>query len=79
MKMPNASSTITSIPLSEVAKHSTVGDAWVILRERVYDITKFLDHHPGGVKILIQVLGKDCTQLFDEYHSFVNSDFLLEK
>nr|CAG4709014.1 unnamed protein product [Naegleria fowleri] len=79
MPSPNASSSLGPIPISEVAKHNTVEDAWVILRERVYDITKFLDHHPGGVEILKQVLGTDCTELFDEYHSFVNSDFLLEK
>ncbi|KAG2375072.1 hypothetical protein C9374_010076 [Naegleria lovaniensis] len=80
MKMPSPNvASLGSIPIGEVAKHDTVEDAWIILRERVYDISKFLDHHPGGVEILKQVLGKDCTELFDEYHSFVNSDFLLEK
>ena len=80
MRMPSRSQYKSNpIPISEVKKHNTRQDAWTILRGYVYDITSFLDHHPGGVDILEQVFGEDCTDLFDEYHSFVNSDFLLEK
>ena len=67
------------IPKSEVKKHNTREDCWTILRGKVYDITPYLEFHPGGVEKLMLGAGRDCTQLFDKYHSFVNSEFLLQK
>ena len=31
----------------EVAKHSTKEDCWLIINEEVYDVTEFMDIHPG--------------------------------
>lgn len=44
---------------------------------QVYNLTPYIAFHPGGKDILKGVLGKDCTALFDKYHRWVNSDFLL--
>src|SRR3989338_2014866 len=80
MKLPSTTHNKTKqITLNEVKQHNTRSDAWIILRGNVYNITNFLDHHPGGVDIMDQILGEDCTALFEEYHGFVNSDFILEK
>lgn len=35
------------IPLSEIRKHDKMEDAWTIFRGKVYDITKYMDFHPG--------------------------------
>jgi predicted heme/steroid binding protein len=37
------------------------------LEQQVYDVTRWVPHHPGGHLITIQA-GRDCTQLFDSYH-----------
>ena len=34
--------------LEEVAKHSSHDDCWVIVRDKVYDVTSFVKEHPGG-------------------------------
>ena len=47
-----------------VALHNTPQDAWVIIFQKVYDITEFLAYHPGGADILLPKLGQDCTADF---------------
>mmetsp|Transcript_43529 Transcript_43529/g.109857 ORF Transcript_43529/g.109857 Transcript_43529/m.109857 type:complete len:528 (-) Transcript_43529:14-1597(-) len=54
--------------LSEVEKHNTPEDCWIIIDGNVYDVTKFLKLHPGGFKILAGFGGKDATQAFYDLH-----------
>ncbi|KYN93549.1 putative cytochrome b5-like heme/steroid binding protein, partial [Plasmodium gaboni] len=35
------------ITKEEVAKHNKKDDAWVIYKNKVYEITHYLKHHPG--------------------------------
>jgi predicted heme/steroid binding protein len=35
------------VSLAELAKHSEVGDCWMAVHGRVYDVTAYLDEHPG--------------------------------
>lgn len=53
--------------LASVAKHNKPNDCWVIIRDKVYNVTAWVPRHPGGALIYINA-GKDCTQLFDSYH-----------
>jgi Cytochrome b5-like Heme/Steroid binding domain len=62
------------ITLQEVQLHNSVHDGWIILHQKVYNITSYLHYHPGGVSILKASLGKDATSLFEKYHPWVNID-----
>ena len=53
----------------EVAKHNTAQDCWVILGGKVYDVTDFLDDHPGGKKAILVYAGRDATEEFEMLHA----------
>ncbi|KAJ5102696.1 hypothetical protein N7532_003225 [Penicillium argentinense] len=52
--------------LQEVQKHNKPDDVWIVRHNKVYDVTKYMDDHPGGSSILIEVAGTDATEAFEE-------------
>lgn len=38
---------MSSVSLEEVAKHNKESDCWIVVDNKVYDVTKFLSEHPG--------------------------------
>jgi cytochrome b involved in lipid metabolism len=53
------------LTLSEVAKHSTAADCWMIVNGKVYAVTNYESMHPGGAQRIISFCGKDATAAFD--------------
>ncbi|KAK7417458.1 hypothetical protein QQX98_004578 [Neonectria punicea] len=51
---------------ADVAKHNAKNDNHVVVHDRVYDITKFVDEHPGGEEVLLDVAGTDATEAFED-------------
>ncbi len=43
--------------LEEVAKHNTKKDVWIVYKNKVYDVTNFLEQHPGGEEVLLDLAG----------------------
>ncbi|XP_023031028.1 cytochrome b5 isoform X1 [Drosophila willistoni] len=52
------------ISLATVKEHNKPEDLWVIIEDKVYDVTKFQNEHPGGEDSLIEVAGRDGTREF---------------
>ncbi|KAJ5825925.1 Cytochrome b5 [Penicillium riverlandense] len=52
--------------LEEVQRHNKPDDVWIVLHNKVYEVTKYLEDHPGGNAILIEVAGTDATEAFEE-------------
>jgi hypothetical protein len=49
--------TTSTYTLEECSKHATEKDCWLIIHGNVYDVTNFLDEHPGGYDIVVSNSG----------------------
>ena len=74
-----ASGGLKEYTVEEVAKHNELPSVWSIYKGDVYDITMYLDYHPGGIDILKPCFGKDMTELFNKYHSYIRIDGFIGK
>eukprot|EP01090_Pellita_catalonica_P017718 TRINITY_DN5426_c0_g1_i1.p1 TRINITY_DN5426_c0_g1~~TRINITY_DN5426_c0_g1_i1.p1 ORF type:complete len:124 (+),score=21.23 TRINITY_DN5426_c0_g1_i1:812-1183(+) len=54
-----------SISIEDVEKHNSENDCWMIIHDKVYDISDFVDDHPGG-EIIMDGAGADATEMFEE-------------
>lgn len=57
------------VSFQEVVKHNSRDDCYVILYNKVYDMTEFIPYHPGGQQVIINYAGKDATAVFDPIHA----------
>ncbi|KAF5015759.1 hypothetical protein F66182_12791, partial [Fusarium sp. NRRL 66182] len=53
---------------ADVAKHNSKESCWIAVRDKVYDITDFLDEHPGGARVILKCAGRDATEDYDAIH-----------
>lgn len=44
------------------------GKVLIIYKDSVYDVTNFLDEHPGGKELLLLANGKIVDKVWDKYH-----------
>jgi len=61
----------------EVLRHRKATDCWTIFQGKVYDVTSYLDFHPGGKDELMLGAGKDCTKEFNKIHPWVSIEGIL--
>ncbi|CAO3634210.1 unnamed protein product [Cunninghamella blakesleeana] len=52
----------------EVSRHATEEDCWIIIDNEVYDMSRFMDLHPGGIFPILELAGKDATEAFYGLH-----------
>lgn len=50
----------------EIKTHNTEKSCWLVIHNKVYDVTKFLNEHPGGEEILLEYSGQDATENFED-------------
>lgn len=68
---------IPSFTLSEIAQHDRNDDLWMIIHDKVYNVTKIIDDHPGGAEVLFEYGGLDASEPFDDVgHSQDSVDML---
>ncbi|KAG2218549.1 hypothetical protein INT45_006310, partial [Circinella minor] len=63
----------------EISKHNKRNDLYVVVHNKVYDITAFLNEHPGGEDVLMDEGGRDATEAFEDIGHSDDARELLEK
>ena len=64
-KSSSVDDTVTGdLTMQEVAKHATSSDCWVVVFDRVHNLTSFIPRHPGGPSRILVACGKNATDTF---------------
>merc|ERR1712076_320629 len=74
---------VKTFRLEEIKEHNiTKGEGlsvWIVLQDKVYDVTKFLGEHPGGEEILFENAGGDATENFEDVGHSSDAREMLEE
>ncbi|CAL4059825.1 unnamed protein product, partial [Meganyctiphanes norvegica] len=70
---------LLDVTKAQLAQHNTHTDAWIAIKGCVYNVTAYLDYHPGGSEELKKGIGTDATQLFNQVHKWVTYESILKK
>ena len=64
---PTNKQTNKLITSTEVAKHNTSSDCWLIINNKIYDVSQYLKFnlHPGENATITPYCGKEATRAFD--------------
>jgi cytochrome b involved in lipid metabolism len=59
--------TVKNLVLSktELAKHNSSQSCWLLISDKIYDVTPFINSHPGGDTSILQTCGTDATAAYD--------------
>eukprot|EP00072_Mus_musculus_P040043 XP_006511263.1 PREDICTED: cytochrome b5 reductase 4 isoform X3 [Mus musculus] len=63
----------------ELKKHNKKEDCWICIRGFVYNVSPYMEYHPGGEDELMRAAGADGTDLFNEVHRWVNYESMLKE
>ena len=66
--VPRAMAANSSPTLAEVAQHNKATDCWTVVAGNVYNLTKWVQRHPGGSAAIKGMCGKDATAAFTNMH-----------
>lgn len=54
----------TTYDMAEISAHNTPEDCWVIVEGNVYNMSTYIDRHPGGSHAIAVMCGFDATNAF---------------
>ncbi|KAI9260584.1 hypothetical protein BDA99DRAFT_512515 [Phascolomyces articulosus] len=63
----------------EISKHNKRSDLYLVIHNKVYDVTRFGNEHPGGLEVLLDEGGRDATESFEDIGHSDDARKLLEK
>lgn len=58
-----------ALSAQEVAGHNTTADCWSIVNGNVYNLTSYVQRHPGGSSVIKNICGRDGSAAFSNQHN----------
>ncbi len=65
---PSPTPTVKSYTMAEVAAANTESNCLTVINGTVYNLTAFVNKHPGGDRNILRICGKDGTSAFNGQH-----------
>ncbi|CAK4032924.1 Cytochrome b2, mitochondrial [Lecanosticta acicola] len=59
---------MSTIPAEELAKNNNRNSCWIAINGTIWDVTAFIDQHPGGASLILRVAGQDATEQYETFH-----------
>jgi cytochrome b involved in lipid metabolism len=54
--------------MAQVAAANGASKCWTVINGNVYDLTTWINQHPGGPEHILSICGKDGTSAFEAQH-----------
>ena len=70
--------TLPTLPRTDVESHNSKKSCYVTVGTNVYDVTSFLDDHPGGGELILEYGGKDVEAILKDFVSHEHSEAAYE-
>ncbi|KAG5928081.1 hypothetical protein E4U42_001285 [Claviceps africana] len=70
--------TLPTFTRAEVESHNSASSCYVTIGSKVYDVTDFVDDHPGGGSLVLEYAGKDVENILKDSTSHRHSDAAYE-
>ncbi|GKU87883.1 hypothetical protein SLEP1_g2213 [Rubroshorea leprosula] len=67
------------LAFEEVTKHKERDNIWLLISGKVYDVTQFMEEHPGGDEVLLAATGRDATDDFEDVGHSDDAKELMQK
>eukprot|EP00249_Psilotum_nudum_P004012 c17533_g1_i1 orf=173-580(+) len=67
------------LSFAEVSDHNNSKDCWLVIGGKVFDVTRFLEEHPGGDDVLLSSTGKDATDDFEDVGHSADARALMQE
>ena len=58
----------TAYTLAQVATHDSAASCWSAINGKVYDLTSWINQHPGGPQAILSICGVDGSSAFNDQH-----------
>ena len=65
--------------MAEVRENANSKKPWFVIDDCIYDVTEFLNDHPGGEEVLLEQAGKDTTEEFEDVGHSSDARELMQK
>ena len=65
---PVSTPTASGYTMAQVAKHTSASSCWSAINGNVYDLTSWVNQHPGGAQAILSICGIDGSAAFNDQH-----------